>query len=150
MASAAWLLRSRYRAMVDFAVASLRLLLGFGLASVLAQFPSSSPDYIVFGFVLPCIWVYVWPLQGEGRTATAARAWVGLLLFGTGIRGTSSVQAFINGQPAEVVGFGAQLDFVGLDQVNVQISEAMAGAGVVEVYLVVDGIRTNSVTIEIE
>jgi uncharacterized protein (TIGR03437 family) len=73
-----------------------------------------------------------------------------LLLFGTGIRGTSSVQAFINGQPAEVVGFGAQLDFVGLDQVNVQISEAMAGAGVVEVYLVVDGIRTNSVTIEIE
>ena len=73
-----------------------------------------------------------------------------VLLFGTGIRGTSSVQAFINGQSAPVVGFGAQSEFVGLDQVNVQIPDALAGAGVVEVYLVVDGIRTNSVTIEVQ
>lgn len=73
-----------------------------------------------------------------------------VLLFGTGVRGTSTVEALINGQPAPVVGFGAQSEFVGLDQVNVQIPDALAGAGVVEVYLVVDGVRTNSVTIEIQ
>lgn len=73
-----------------------------------------------------------------------------LLLFGTGIRGTSSVQAFIDGAPAPVVGYGAQAQFVGLDQVNVQIPNGLAGAGVVEVYLVIDGVRTNSVTIEIQ
>jgi uncharacterized protein (TIGR03437 family) len=73
-----------------------------------------------------------------------------VLLFGTGIRGTSSVQAFINGEPAPVVGYGKQLEFVGLDQVNVQIPDGLAGAGVVEVYLVVDGVRTNSVTIEVQ
>lgn len=73
-----------------------------------------------------------------------------ILFFGTGIRGASSIQAFLNGQPAAVVGFGAQSEFVGLDQVNVQIPEDLAGAGVVEAYLVVDGIRTNSVTIEIQ
>jgi uncharacterized protein (TIGR03437 family) len=73
-----------------------------------------------------------------------------VLLFGTGIRGASSVQAVLNGQSAPVVGYGAQAEFVGLDQVNVQIPEALAGAGVVEAYLVVDGIRTNSVTIEIQ
>ena len=72
-----------------------------------------------------------------------------VLLFGSGIRGSSSVQAFINGLPASVVGFAAQSQFVGLDQVNVQIPDSLSGAGVVEVYLVVDGIRTNSVTIEI-
>ncbi len=73
-----------------------------------------------------------------------------VLLFGTGIRGTSSVQAFINGQQAPVVGYAAQAEYVGLDQVNVQIPDVLAGAGVVEVYLVVDGVRTNSVTIEIQ
>jgi uncharacterized protein (TIGR03437 family) len=73
-----------------------------------------------------------------------------LLLFGTGIRGASSIQAFIDGQPAPVTGYAAQAEFVGLDQVNVQIPDALEGAGVVEVYLVVDGLRTNPVTIEIE
>ena len=73
-----------------------------------------------------------------------------VLLFGTGIRAASSVEAFIKGQPAPVVGFGAQSQFVGLDQVNVQIPDALAAAGVVEAYLVIDGIRTNSVTIEIQ
>jgi uncharacterized protein (TIGR03437 family) len=73
-----------------------------------------------------------------------------VLLFGTGIRGTSSVQAFIDGEPAPVVGYGKQSEFVGLDQVNVRIPDALGGAGVVEVYLVVDGARTNSVTIEVQ
>ncbi len=68
----------------------------------------------------------------------------------TGIRGTSSIQAFLNGEPAPIVGYGAQSEFVGLDQVNVQIPDALAGAGVVEAHLVVDGIRTNAVTIEIQ
>lgn len=73
-----------------------------------------------------------------------------VLFFGTGIRGTSSVEAFLDGEPAPVVGYGEQLEFVGLDQVNVQIPDALTGAGVIEAYLVVDGIRTNSVTIEIQ
>lgn len=73
-----------------------------------------------------------------------------VLFFGTGIRGTSSIQAVLDGKPAPIVGYGAQSQFVGLDQVNVQIPDALAGAGVVEAYLVVNGVRTNAVTIEIQ
>ncbi len=74
-----------------------------------------------------------------------------LLLFGTGIRGRSSlaaVSAEIGGQPAEVLYAGEQPSFSGLDQVNVRVPRSLAGRGEVPVVLTVDGMASNSVTVK--
>ncbi len=74
-----------------------------------------------------------------------------LLLFGTGIRGFSrpAVAVTIGGEAAEVLGAGAQGQFVGLDQVNVRVSRRLLGRGEVNVVLTVDGRPSNTVTIRI-
>jgi len=75
-----------------------------------------------------------------------------LLLFGTGIRGRSSVSAVratIGGEAAEVVGVGPQGQFVGLDQVNVRLPRRLIGRGEVDVVLTVDGKTANTVTVSI-
>ncbi len=75
-----------------------------------------------------------------------------LQLFGTGIRGRSSVSAVratIGGEAAEVVGAGPQGQFVGLDQVNVRLSRRLIGRGEVDVVLTVDGKAANTVTVSI-
>jgi uncharacterized protein (TIGR03437 family) len=76
-----------------------------------------------------------------------------LLLFGTGIRARSSpdaVSAAIGGEAAQVLYAGPQLEYDGLDQVNVAIPRSLAGRGEVEVSLEVEGKQTNTLTIDIE
>lgn len=65
-------------------------------------------------------------------------------LYGTGIRNAASVLCYIDGQLAPVQFFGATSD-AGLDQVNIEIPQALAGSGDVRLYLVVDGAATNVV-----
>jgi len=63
-------------------------------------------------------------------------------LFGTGIRNVPSlgaVTATINGQNAPVLYAGAQNVYQGLDQVNVQIPNSLAGSGAVQAVLSVEG-----------
>jgi uncharacterized protein (TIGR03437 family) len=75
-----------------------------------------------------------------------------LLLFGTGIRhraDLSAVSVRIGGRQAASQYAGPQGGFEGLDQVNVALPRALSGAGVVEVALTVDGLTSNSVTIQI-
>lgn len=79
---AACLLRRHHRARVDGAVASLRLLTALGLAINVVRFPLVSPDYLVLGAALPCLWFFAWPLAGEAPARNAARAWIALLLLG--------------------------------------------------------------------
>ena len=55
----------------------------------------------------------------------------------------------IGGVAATVFYAGAQMGFVGLDQVNVQIPSSLRGRGTVDVVLMVDGQRANTVTISI-
>jgi uncharacterized protein (TIGR03437 family) len=71
-------------------------------------------------------------------------------LYATGIRGASTVQAFVAGQPATVQYAGAQGEYQGLDQVNVVIPQTLAGRGEVSVYLVADGKVSNMTTIKIQ
>jgi len=74
-------------------------------------------------------------------------------LYGTGIRGRSSLSnavAQIGGVPAAVGYAGSQLQFDGLDQVNVSVPRSLAGAGEVPVVFTVDGITANVVTINIK
>ncbi|MBI1357716.1 MAG: hypothetical protein GC160_25520 [Acidobacteria bacterium] len=70
-----------------------------------------------------------------------------LELFGTGISGATDVQALVDGRSAPVLFAGPQGEFVGLDQVNVQLPGDFAGAGEVTVQLVADGVASNAVRI---
>jgi uncharacterized protein (TIGR03437 family) len=75
-----------------------------------------------------------------------------LELYGTGIRGASSAGAVtctIGGSAAAVQYAGAQGQFAGLDQVNVTLPRALAGAGEVSINLAVDGQTANAVTVVI-
>jgi uncharacterized protein (TIGR03437 family) len=74
-------------------------------------------------------------------------------LYGTGIAGRSSlgnVTAQIGGVDATVAYAGAQSQYPGMDQVNVYVPRALAGAGEVPVVLTVDGVTANVVTISVQ
>jgi uncharacterized protein (TIGR03437 family) len=81
-----------------------------------------------------------------------AGTFVILSLYGTGIRGRSSltaVTANIGGVNAEVQYAGLQPTYEALDQVNILIPRALAGRGEVDVILTVDGRQANTVRINI-
>jgi uncharacterized protein (TIGR03437 family) len=77
-----------------------------------------------------------------------------LVLYGTGIRGASSladVSVQVGGQKVAVTYAGAQSEFTGLDQVNVgPLPRALAGKGEVEIVMTVGGRRVNRVTVSIQ
>ena len=79
---AAQIARRRKNELVDVAVAGLRLVIALALALNVVLYPRHSPDYLVFGWVMPCLWILLWSLPGETNTRSAARAWVGLVLLG--------------------------------------------------------------------
>jgi uncharacterized protein (TIGR03437 family) len=70
-----------------------------------------------------------------------------LVLFGSGIRNGGLIEVFVDGESQEVAFAGAQGQFIGLDQVNVRLSPTLAGAGLVDVVVVVDGFASNPVQI---
>ncbi len=75
-----------------------------------------------------------------------------LALFGTGIRGRSSLAAVrIRIGDLEITPdyAGAQPDFAGLDQVNFEIPRSLKGRGTVTISVVVDGQVSNQVTVVI-
>lgn len=75
-----------------------------------------------------------------------------LMLFGTGIRGVSSIAGVtvgIGGVSVPVLSAGAQSQFAGLDQVNVEIPASLAGVGEVPVQLIANGLSANTVFVNI-
>ncbi|HQR36211.1 MAG TPA: hypothetical protein PLK30_26035, partial [Blastocatellia bacterium] len=75
-----------------------------------------------------------------------------LSLFATGVRKRTSldnVRAIIGGVEAPVFFAGDQGDFAGLDQINIEIPRSLAGSGLVEVVLIVDGAIANTVQVNI-
>jgi len=76
-----------------------------------------------------------------------------LLLFGTGIRGLSSlgqVSVNIGGVEAEVLYAGPQGEFLGLDQVNVRIPKTLRGRGLVNIVVTVDDSVSNVFQVRIQ
>jgi uncharacterized protein (TIGR03437 family) len=76
-----------------------------------------------------------------------------LVMFGTGFRGRSSLQQVsvtIGTQAVPVLYAGAQGQYEGFDQVNVQLPSNLAGAGVVNVVATVDGAQSNVVQIQLQ
>ncbi len=75
-----------------------------------------------------------------------------LELYGTGIRGRSlldNVHCTIGSIAAAVLYAGPQGQYAGEDQVNVSLPNALAGAGLVNINLTVDGYAANIVTLVI-
>ena len=79
-------------------------------------------------------------LGGAGRESI-------LVLFGSGIRGGGLIEVLVDGIAQEVVFAGAQGQFIGLDQLNVRLDPSLAGAGLVDVVVVVDGFASNAVQV---
>jgi uncharacterized protein (TIGR03437 family) len=81
-----------------------------------------------------------------------ATSTVFLALFGTGIRGRTSlagVSATIGGAPVVVLFAGAQGQFPGLDQVNLMLPLTLQAKGETDVVLTVDGQVANKVRVNI-
>jgi uncharacterized protein (TIGR03437 family) len=75
-----------------------------------------------------------------------------LSLFATGVRKRTSldnVRAIIGGAEAPVFFAGDQGGFAGLDQINIEIPRSLAGSGLVDVTLIVDGQIANVVQVNI-
>jgi hypothetical protein len=64
---------------VSYFVAGARLLASGGVLYSIATFPQGSPDRSVLAYGLPCLWVFLWPLQTESSRENAARIWLGLV-----------------------------------------------------------------------
>ncbi|MDX2041276.1 MAG: hypothetical protein SF097_08505 [Acidobacteriota bacterium] len=76
-----------------------------------------------------------------------------LLLFGTGIRGRSqpsAVRVRVGGIDAPVLFAGAQGEYAGLDQVNVELPRSLKGRGDISVACNVDGSGSNAVTVNVK
>ncbi len=82
-----------------------------------------------------------------------AEGTVVLSLFGTGIRGhgtLTEVSATVKGVSAQVLFAGAQGEFAGLDQVNIQLPKALAVSGQLDIELTVAGKRANRVQVGLQ
>ncbi|MGH9594043.1 MAG: IPT/TIG domain-containing protein, partial [Bryobacteraceae bacterium] len=74
-----------------------------------------------------------------------------LVLYGTGLRGAQgAVAVTVQGQDATITYAGAQSQFAGLDQVNVLIPPALAGAGLAAVQVTAGDLTSNLVYLLIE
>ena len=121
---------------------------GQGVAAALAIW--TKPDWSQ-------TWQYVFPtgcVPGSCLTTPldlrAPAEQMYLILFGTGIRGRSSVSgvtAQIGGVAATVEYAGPVAGLVGLDQVNLVVPAVLAGRGEVDVTVTVDGKTSNPVTV---
>ena len=76
-----------------------------------------------------------------------------LVLFGTGIRGRSSlanVTAQVGATTVEVLYAGTQPEYAGLDQVNLRLPRSLQGMGDVTITVEIDGLAANPVKVQIK
>jgi hypothetical protein len=107
--------------------------------------PQVSPVYTCSGSPVVC--------TAAPIAVSAPATSVYLELFGTGIRGRSSlsgVSVTVGGLAQQVTYAGAQGSFEGLDQVNVLLDPSLAGSGQATLQLMVDGVQANAVTVNIQ
>jgi uncharacterized protein (TIGR03437 family) len=80
---------------------------------------------------------------------TTATGPVFLQLYGTGLRHASSVTATVNGTTVPSL-FAAQSMYPGLDQVNIELPQSLAGTGTANIVITADGHAANTVTTVIQ
>ncbi|MFN0109450.1 MAG: CHRD domain-containing protein [Blastocatellia bacterium] len=90
-------------------------------------------------------------MSNADGTAVAIDAGNFVSLFGTGFRSVSGAMTMaVGGTAVTPLGFAAQSQFAGLDQVNLQIPASMAGRGDVDLTLTVEGKVSNIVKLKIK
>jgi uncharacterized protein (TIGR03437 family) len=76
------------------------------------------------------------------------------VLAGTGVRGVAAItniKAQVGGTAVPVTYAAAQGQFPGLDQINIgPLPRSLAGRGDANLYIIVDGNRSNIVTMQIQ
>ncbi len=65
--------------------------------------------------------------------------------YATGVRGSTAVQVLLGGETIAPLYAGAQPQFIGLDQVTIELPRSFAGKGKVEAVIVAGGVRSNTV-----
>jgi uncharacterized protein (TIGR03437 family) len=116
---------------------------GQGVAAAVAL-PANGDPYVIFTCVTE-------PFSCTASHVDLTGGAVVLALYGTGIRGRSSlagVTCAIGGSLVPVQYAGAQGTDAGLDQVNVLLPASLANRGVLDIVVTVDGIAANTVTID--
>ncbi len=76
-----------------------------------------------------------------------------LVLYGTGLRGRSDlsrVRITLGGTPLTPAYVGPQGDFVGLDQINLELPSSLAGRGQLDLLMEVDGWVANTIEFTIK
>ena len=74
-------------------------------------------------------------------------------MYGTGFRfrtALSNATTTIGGIAAETLYAGAVPGFIGLDQANIRLPRSLAGRGLADVVLNVDGKNANAVTVQVK
>ncbi len=73
-----------------------------------------------------------------------------LSLYCTGMRNATEITATVGGEPVDVMGPAPSPEFAGVDQINLgPLPRSLAGRGVVDIVVTVDGIQANVVTVKI-
>ena len=65
--------------------------------------------------------------------------------YATGVRGSANVQVTMGGETIAPLYAGAQPQFIGLDQLMIELPRSFAGRGKVEVTILSGGVRSNTV-----
>jgi uncharacterized protein (TIGR03437 family) len=120
---------------------------GTGAASATAVSVSSSVSSPVPLFNCSATACQAVPIDLSGSSP------VFLTIYGTGIRNRSSldnVLVTVNGVSLPALFAGAQPDFAGLDQINVQLTPDLRGSGVANIVIKVDQHQANTVTVAIQ
>ena len=88
--------------------------------------------------------------NGDGST-NVVPAGQYLAIFCTGVRGVDpgNVKAFLGGVEAPVLYAGLQPDFLGLDQINIQIPASLANQGLLELVITNGSATSNKVTLDL-
>jgi uncharacterized protein (TIGR03437 family) len=122
---------------------------GIAAAEVLTVAANGSQTYSPVASYDPTLGIYV-PIPIDPSSPTDQ---VFLILYGTGIRGRSSlngVTVSVGGVNTQVTYAGSQNQFPGLDQVDVLLPGSLAGKGTANIALTVDGQPANVVTVTVE
>lgn len=74
-----------------------------------------------------------------------------LVLYGTGIRNAqaNAIRGLIGGMEIPIEYFGGVDRFAGLDQINLRLPPSLKGRGLVDVTIVINGVSSNAVTIDL-
>jgi N-acyl-D-amino-acid deacylase len=97
-------------------------------------------------------WESIFQIDGDGNLVAKPVIFGGpeedlfLILYCTGVRGRSTQDVIVHfgGMPVAADYAGPQLEFEGLDQINVKLPGTLAGRGDVGISVSVDGLRSNT------